>query len=117
MDERVKSVGGKGHVVLDTAMAEEHKQAAQTCLRVAEEKLLSKPFLLVLDEILNTVGDKLLTEQKIIELVAKRGNTNVIMTGRGAAQKIIEMADLVTECKKIKHPYDEGKLAVAGLDY
>ena len=100
----------------DHATPDEHRRAAQVALSQARE-LMEKVELLVLDEIINTVGDKLLTEQEIVELVEKRGKTHVIMTGRGVTKRLIELADLVTECKKIKHPYDSGKLAVRGLDF
>jgi len=40
-----------------------------------------------------------------------------VLTGRAATPKLIAAADLVTQMKKIKHPYDQGQLAVKGLDY
>ncbi|MEI8232278.1 MAG: cob(I)yrinic acid a,c-diamide adenosyltransferase [bacterium] len=100
----------------DHATPMEHKMAAAQALKQAEE-LFGKVEVLVLDEICNTIADDLLTEKEILELVAKRGEMHIILTGRGATDKIIEVADLVTECKKIKHPYDLGKLAVKGLDF
>lgn len=100
----------------DHASPDEHKIAAQAAYTKAKE-LMGKVDLLVLDEICNTVKDGLLREKEILELIEKRGETHLVLTGRGATGVIIEMADLVTECKKIKHPYDSGKLAVAGLDF
>jgi len=103
----------------DHATPGEHKQAAESALRQANE-LVGKVDLLVLDEILNTVGDKLLVEEDILELVGKRGKTHIILTGRmgtDPARRLLVVADLVTECRKIKHPFDKDKLAVAGLDY
>lgn len=100
----------------DHATPAEHKQAAQDALRLAQDKI-GEVDVLVLDEICNTMQDKLLTENEILELIAKRGKTHLVMTGRGATKNIIEVADLVTECKKIKHPFDSGKMAVAGLDF
>jgi len=100
----------------DHATPSEHKQAAQAALKQAGE-LMGKVDVLVLDEICNTVADKLLTEDEIIQLVEGRRSTHIVMTGRGATPRQVEIADLVTECRKIKHPYDEGKLAVAGLDF
>ncbi|KKU44541.1 MAG: Cob(I)alamin adenosyltransferase [Microgenomates group bacterium GW2011_GWA2_46_7] len=119
MDERVKRVGVKGHVVVDTANEEEHREAARETIKKAKEELKSsKPcFLLVLDEVLNAVREGLVEEWEIMELLTMRGDTHIVLTGRGATEKIIEVADLVTECNKIKHPYDVGELAIAGLDY
>lgn len=100
----------------DHASPDEHKRSAHKALKMAS-KLMEEVDLLVLDEICNTVEDKLLAEKEILEIIEKRGETHLVLTGRGATGKIIKMADLVTECKKIKHPYDTGKLAVAGLDF
>ena len=117
---KVAPVGGKGHVVVDTASEGEHQAAAVQCLVQAREQLASKPFLLVLDEALNAVSDGLVREQDVLDLLEERGETHVVLTGRSdphLTRMILVKCDLVTECKKIKHPYDEGKLAVAGLDF
>ena len=74
-------------------------------------------FLLVLDEALNAVNDKLINLIDLIDLISKRGQTHIILTGRNAPKKLIELADLVTEMKNVKHPFDSGKKAVLGLDY
>lgn len=100
----------------DHATPTAHKKAAQDALAQAGE-LIGEVDLLVLDEICNTVGDKLLREKEVLELIEKRGKTHLVLTGRGATKEIIEKADLVTECRKIKHPYDKGRLAIRGLDY
>ena len=39
------------------------------------------------------------------------------MTGRGATEELIAMADLVTEMKNIKHPFDEGTAARRGIEF
>ncbi|MHC5091547.1 MAG: cob(I)yrinic acid a,c-diamide adenosyltransferase, partial [Planctomycetota bacterium] len=41
----------------------------------------------------------------------------IVMTGRGAAEELIELADLVTEMKLIKHPFDNGTPARKGIEY
>lgn len=123
-DKEKKAKSGVGfakiaseHIVIDKATDAEHKQAAQAGLLLAEEKLKGKPFLLVLDEILNAIAEGLVEEARLIELLTERGDTHVILTGRGLSQRMSEAADLVTECRKVKHPYDLGKLAVRGLDF
>ncbi len=115
--KKTAPVGTQGHVVVDTASEEEHKLAAENGLEVVRGKLVDKPFLLVMDEVLNAVSEGLLEGKRVIELLSNRGETHVILTGRGVTEEIVKMADLVTECKKIKHPYDQDKLAVAGLDF
>lgn len=76
-----------------------------------------KLFLLVLDEALNAVHDGLIELDDLIDLISKRGHAHIILTGRNAPKKLIELADLVTEMKNVKHPFDSGKKAVLGLDY
>ena len=41
----------------------------------------------------------------------------IVMTGRGATKELIELADLVTEMKNIKHPFDKGIKARRGIEY
>ncbi|MCM8815304.1 MAG: cob(I)yrinic acid a,c-diamide adenosyltransferase [Candidatus Omnitrophica bacterium] len=70
---------------------------------------IKKCDLLVLDEILIAVRDKLLTNHEIISFIneVKRRNaeTNIIMTGRGITRAIIKVADIVTDMRCVKHPY------------
>lgn len=109
---------GEGFYKLPTdhATPDEHKRAAEAALKQAK-KLLSKVDVLVLDEVNNAVRDKLIDLNYLSELIARRGKTHLILTGRGASGRVLEAADLVTEMKKIKHPFDKGLKAVKGLDY
>ena len=104
------------HLPTDHASPKDHKDAAQNALKQAE-KLLPKVDVLVLDEVNNAVKDKLINLNDLMDLISKRGKTHLILTGRGATRRVLVGADLVTECKKIKHPFDKGLKAVKGLDY
>lgn len=117
--KKTAPVGKKGHLVVDTASDAEHRQAAKEGLILASKSLEQKPFLLVMDEVLNAVSEGLLESEGVMEVLSNRGETHVIVTGREGepARTVLDGADLVTECKKIKHPYDIGKLAVKGLDF
>jgi len=118
--KKTAPVGTKGHVVVDSTSEEEHIQAAEAGLHLAADNLRQKPFLLVMDEVLNAVSDGLIESKRVMELLSKRGETHIVMTGRSdlhLTRSLLVRCDLVTECRKIKHPYDEGKLAVAGLDF
>lgn len=117
---------GDGAKVVDTASEDEHKLAARMGLQMAVKSLQEKPFLLVMDEVLNAVDEGLISENELLEVIGNRGETHVVLTGRlgtepaslpAQAGTVLAGADLVTECKKIKHPYDLGKLAVKGLDF
>ena len=111
---------GESNKVIDTASEQEHIAAAKEGLEIVRQKILGKPFLLVMDEVLNAVSEGLLTEKDVMKVVEQRGEINVVMTGRSendSVKTLLSKADLVTECLKIKHPYDNGQLAVKGLDF
>ncbi len=75
--------------------------------------------ILIADEILYAVQFKLLTEDDIIELIdGKPKNKELILTGSHKPfPKIFEKSDLVTEVKKIKHPFDKNILARKGVEF
>ncbi|MBU1085506.1 MAG: cob(I)yrinic acid a,c-diamide adenosyltransferase [Candidatus Beckwithbacteria bacterium] len=110
---------GKGFYKLpgDKATPEEHKQAAKEALKKAEE-LIKRVDVLVMDEVVKAVADGLIEEKEVMRVLKNRGKTHVVLTGRGVTGSgLVTQADLVTECKKIKHPFDKGVKAVKGLDY
>ena len=85
---------------------------ALTLLRSGEYDLV------ILDEINVAVMTGLLPVQKVLEIIdAKPANVHLILTGRGAPPEVIDRADLVTEMKEIKHPFQKGKLAQKGIDF
>jgi cob(I)alamin adenosyltransferase len=56
--------------------------------------------------------------EKVIQLIKdKPPRVELILTGRYADKQMVDLADLVTECVKIKHPYDRGTLARPGIEY
>ncbi len=109
---------GKGFYKLPTdhATPKEHRQAGEKGIELAK-KLIKKVDVLILDEINNAIKDGLVDESEVVKLMENRSETHIILTGRGASKRVIEMADLVTECKKIKHPFDKRIKAIKGLDY
>ncbi|MEK6889122.1 MAG: cob(I)yrinic acid a,c-diamide adenosyltransferase [Nanoarchaeota archaeon] len=80
---------------------------------------MGKYDIIIADEILYAVQLGLLEEEKVLDLIKnKPKNQELILTGSHIAfSKIFELADLVTEIKKIKHPYDSGKLARKGIEF
>lgn len=74
--------------------------------------------LVVLDEITYPVNWGWVDVDDVVEALEGRPDgVNVILTGRDAPQPLIEMADTVTEMRKIKHAYDRGIMARRGIDY
>jgi len=75
--------------------------------------------IIIADEILYAVQLSLLDENKVIDLIKNKPiNKELILTGSHIPfPNIFELADLVTEIKKIKHPYDKGIIARKGIEY
>jgi len=74
--------------------------------------------MLVLDELNIALRDGFLREEEVVSLLeAKPEKLELILTGRGATEKIVKEADLVTEVKKVKHPYDQGVQGREGIEY
>ncbi|MDD9954312.1 MAG: cob(I)yrinic acid a,c-diamide adenosyltransferase [Candidatus Woesearchaeota archaeon] len=98
---------------------EEDVKKAQMGYMKALNYLDEQPFLLVLDEILVAVKFGLISVQQVRHLLeqANEKKVHVVLTGRGLPKEIEKLSDLVTEMKKIKHPFDSGVYAVKGLDY
>jgi len=97
----------------------EEKEQAEKALQTAREAVLSGKYdLVILDEVNIASAWKLVDIEKVAELIkARPPQVELIMTGRFADQKLIDLADLVTECKKVKHPYDGGTTAREGIEY
>lgn len=109
---------GRGFYKLPTdhSTVDEHQVAARAAFLKAKE-LVGEVQVLVLDEVICAVGDGLIGEDELLVLINSREETHIVLTGRGASEVIIESADLVTEMRKVKHPFDKGVFAVEGLDF
>ena len=74
--------------------------------------------LVILDEINNVIDYNFLDAQEVIrQLKEKPPFKHVLLTGRGAPQALMDMADLVTRMTCVKHPFDKGIKAQPGIDY
>ncbi len=113
---------GKGFVGImgDKLPREEHEKAAEEALDYARKEIESGNWdIVILDEINNAISLNLISKNKALELIdfSKDKLEHFILTGRDAPQELIERADLVTEMKDIKHPYDKGVKGKRGLEY
>lgn len=100
----------------------EKQKAAATFRKIFDDavtKVLTENFdMIVLDEISTAVEAGMLNEHDVYEFVSNvPKNIEVVMTGHNPSQKIIDLADYVTEMKKIKHPYDKGVQARFGIEF
>ncbi len=94
---------------------DEDKRLAREALNFAKEKLKEKPFLLILDEINIACHTNLIPIEDVIDLIkSKPEETNLILTGRYADEKLIELADIVTEMKEVKRSSVD---AVEGIEF
>src|ERR1043166_8292845 len=111
---------GRGFVKIGGAETdpEEIQLAEEGCKTGLDAIHSGKYDLVILDEINYVISYKMLDAEKIGEaLRGKPERVHVICTGRNAHPKLVELADLVTEMKEVKHPYTKGILAQRGIDY
>ena len=74
--------------------------------------------LLILDEIVFCLFKDLAKLEDIKNIIDRRDPAvEIVLTGRGATQELIALADLVTEMKNIKHPFDKGTPARRGIEF
>jgi len=97
----------------------EEIEQAKLALSAAREAMLSGNYdIVVLDEVNVAIYFKLIELDEVVRLISdKPRNVELILTGRYADAKLIELADLVTEMVKLKHPYDKGVKARKGIEY
>lgn len=94
-----------------TAISDVLERIAQT----AEKRFYD---VLVLDEIVFCLSRGLAAFGDIKKIIDRKDPAvEIVMTGRGATKELIELADLVTEMKKIKHPFDKGISARQGIEF
>lgn len=86
---------------------------------VAEAKLRSGDYdLLILDELTYAISYGWVEVGDVVAGIRGRApRTNVVVTGRNAAPELIEVADTVTEMRKVKHAYEAGIKAIKGIEY
>jgi len=71
-----------------------------------------------MDEVNIALYHKLFELDELIELLqSKPDHVELILTGRYAPPEIIDMADLVTEMKEVKHYFQDGVEAREGIDF
>jgi cob(I)alamin adenosyltransferase len=98
---------------------EEEREACRRGVELAKKLVMSGTVdVVILDEI-NCVMDKNLVDvNEIVELIKnKPRHVELILTGRGAPEQILDVADYVSEIRRVKHPYDKGILARKGIEF
>jgi cob(I)alamin adenosyltransferase len=113
-----KGLGFVG-IIDDKLDKSEHINAAGGALKFAAEKMHSGLYdIVILDEINVAVSLDLIKIEDVLELIDKKPESlDLVLTGRGAKEEAIEKADLVTEMREIKHPFQKGIKAKKGIDF
>ncbi len=103
----------------DTQDRERDIAAAESAWQTSLEFMRGGDYdLVVLDELNISLRYEYLAVSEVIEgLATRHPRTTVIVTGRDAPEPLIEAADLVTEMKNVKHPFDAGIKAMRGFDF
>jgi cob(I)alamin adenosyltransferase len=95
------------------------KAAARAAWAEAQKEILSgERELVVLDELTYAFHYGFLALDEVLETLRSRpAGVHVVITGRDAPEALIECADLVTEMKLVKHPFQRGEKARLGVDF
>jgi cob(I)alamin adenosyltransferase len=97
----------------------EEKEQAAKALAVARDAVNSGHYdLVVLDEVNVAIEYKLIKLEDVLMLIKEKPpHVELVLTGRYADDRIVEIADLVTEMVNVKHPFEKGIKARKGIEY
>ena len=74
--------------------------------------------LIVLDESVSAYGYGMIEQKTLVEFLRREGGRReIVLTGRDPMPELVQLADYVTEMKKVKHPFDGGIAARRGIEY
>lgn len=109
----------KKHPHMEDVSIEEMREETLKGLKHVEKIFEEKSYdMLVLDEIIIGVRDGFLKEKELLDLLEKKPEgTEIILTGRGATEALIEKADLVSRVEKVKHYFDKGVKSRPGIEF
>jgi cob(I)alamin adenosyltransferase len=110
---------GRGKFVTEKPPGKVDLELAEEALALAEKVVKSGEYdIVVLDEINVALNLNLIKIGKVAELIKnKPKHVELVLTGRYAPDEIVEAADLVTEMREVKHPYNKGFQARKGIEY
>jgi cob(I)alamin adenosyltransferase len=98
---------------------EVHQDAAAAGWAIAQRLVREGAYdLVVLDEVLGAVSAGLVPLEQLLDMVrTKPERLHLVLTGRGAPPQLVELADLVSEVRPIKHPFEQGIKAQRGIEF
>jgi cob(I)alamin adenosyltransferase len=106
----------------DTKNPEQDRQTARATWQLCVEKLRSGDYdLIVFDELVYVLSYKMLPVEEVVEefraVREAQPALHIVVTGRDAPEQLIAQADLVTEMREIKHPFNAGIKAQQGIEF
>jgi cob(I)alamin adenosyltransferase len=116
----IKALGsGFVGILGDTKPKEVHQNNATKAIQIALEAITSGGYdIVILDELLGALHGQLISKKDVEEILTAGSKvSDLVLTGRNAPQWLIKQADLVTEMKEIKHPFQKGIQAKKGIDF
>lgn len=109
---------GRGFTWESKDVALDRQAAAEAWSKSRELILSGNYFAVVLDELTHALQQGFIAPAEVLQTLRERPpSVNVVITGRGAPAELIDLADLVTEMQCVKHPFDAGLKAQAGIDF
>lgn len=95
------------------------KRSIKKALDISVKEIKSGEYdVVVMDEIVTVLGCSYASMKDVERVInEKPDGLELIMTGRGAPKRLIELADYVTEMKMIKHPFENGVKARKGIEF
>ena len=96
-----------------------HRVAASKAWSFAKKIIETGKYdLIILDELNNAIDYNLIDIDRVLTVLKnKPKDLELVITGRDTHPKLVKIADLVTEMKKKKHPFDKGLIARKGIEY
>lgn len=104
----------------DTNNPEQDIKTSRSIWELAKEKIRSQQYdFVLLDEINYCCGYNWISGQEVADFIRQERPSwmHLVLTGRNAAEEVIEVADTVTEMRKIKHAYEKGIKAAQGVEF
>ena len=94
-------------------------KVARDAFIFAREKVMSGEYdMVVLDELTYLISYGMVSEEEVLEMITTRPSSlHLVISGRDASEGLIKAADLVSEVKAIKHPYEAGIKAQKGIEF
>ncbi len=104
---------------------EKYREGCQRAWEFVKDIIKKKKYdLIILDEIINAMFYKLVDEKEVIDFLKKANvkggapkGLDIVLTGRGASEKLVKIADIATDMKELKHSFKQGIPAKKGIDY